>query len=209
MYMDDKDVFFAPEVEFGAARAPIRRRRKETHQWLCAGLVAAAAVMATPASFLTPDLDVDVSIQGTVAVRPGPAVASRRAATLDERPGAEGVARLVRDRVQALRNLQPGWDGNGAPPVSAEVADYGLGTIADLDIPEGVPPSVVPTTGGGVQFEWHTQTHHVELEFETPSRFSLYVERRDTEEEPYFSEFGENGRGVREARTVLNKALRA
>ena len=203
----DRDVFFAPEVEFTTTEAPIHRRRKETRQWRCAQVVALATVMTVPASFEAPP--VGASIQGTVVVRPSSLYGSGPASTAGASRTIEAVVRLVGDDVQALKGLEPGWDGGVAPPVSAEIADCGLRTIAKLGIPEDNLPSVVPTAGGGVQFEWHTQTHHVELEFETPSKYSLYVERRDSDEEPYFSEFGEDVLDVKTARAVLSKALRA
>ena len=115
--------------------------------------------------------------------------------------------RLTKD-VLALLDLNPGWDGAGAPAVSDKVVKYGLKVFAEFCVPKAILPAVVPTTGGGMQFEWHTHAYHIELEFDEPGRFSLYVERRDREDEdPYFAEFA--GTGVLEARVVLIDVLRA
>ena len=201
----DRDIFFAPEVEFAAVEAPIYRRHSGTRQWLCAGLVAAAAVVTTSASILPPTAE--MSIQGTVPVRTRALVTdgwTRTPASVPTR--TTELTEHFNRSVRSLAVLAPGWDGAGAPAISGDVVMYGLKTLTGMRVPKKAPPSVVPTTGGGLQFEWHTQTHHVELEFEKLGKFSLYVERRGADEDPYFSEFDGD---ISEAREVLNRALRA
>ena len=89
-----------------------------------------------------------------------------------------------------LRDLRENWDGHGAPRIDGSTINFAMSlfaTLASRTIPK---PSVIPTVGGGVQMEWHTATHHVELEVERSNRFSLFVARRDLQQEPTYIDSG-------------------
>jgi hypothetical protein len=64
-----------------------------------------------------------------------------------------------------LRNLEPNWDTYGAPAIAPESIDTAIRLarfLPDHAMPE---PSVVPTSGGGVQLEWHQGGFDIEVEF--------------------------------------------
>ena len=92
--------------------------------------------------------------------------------------------------IRRLRDLQEGWDGYGAPRIDESTISFAMSLFAALASRTIPKPSVVPTVGGGVQMEWHTPTHHVELEVERPNRFSLFVARRDLQQEPTYIDSG-------------------
>lgn len=79
------------------------------------------------------------------------------------------VEPTVRSLGQLLR-LAANWDTYGGRPVDpncvAAALDLVFGTFTD-DTPT---PSVVPTNGGGLQFEWHTRGADLELEFRSATR---------------------------------------
>lgn len=209
--MMDNMRFFDPEVEFGASEATIDPMPTGERQWLLSGLGRRAAAAAVGATLMLSLPLAHVSLQGAIPVDNGPLANYARtwsaAQVYDVEAPDAGLVDSLAKEIQALTEMPPGWDGAWAPAISVEVAEYGLKALAGLGLSKAKPPAVVPTTAGGLQFEWHTRTRHVELEFEKPGAFSLYVERRDIEDmDPYFSEFGED---ISEAREVLSKALRA
>lgn len=77
--------------------------------------------------------------------------------------------------VQEIVRLEDNWDTYGARPIEAEVAIAGLNLLLNVmvsDIPE---PSIVPVPDGGIQFEWHQNGKHFEVEVlsSTEARFSF------------------------------------
>ncbi len=92
--------------------------------------------------------------------------------------------------IRRLRDLPEDWDGHGAPRIDGSTINFAMSLFATLASRTMPKPSVVPTVGGGVQMEWHTLTHHVELEVERPNRFSLFVVRRDLQQEPTYIDSG-------------------
>jgi hypothetical protein len=67
-----------------------------------------------------------------------------------------------------LSRLQPNWDGYGAPVIDPAVIAAARSFVGRL--PENLVyrPRVVPTSGGGLQLEWHHGSKILELEFESP-----------------------------------------
>lgn len=67
-------------------------------------------------------------------------------------------------RLREIRNLAPNWDSYGSPPLNEVVFGSAKEFLFSLhrDAPS---PSVVPVSGGGVQFEWQINGRELEIEF--------------------------------------------
>lgn len=75
-----------------------------------------------------------------------------------------------------LLALPPNWDAYGAPRVDPAFALAAM-RLAWETFPDNTPqPSVVPTSSGGLQFEWHTRNIDLEIEFLSPSRLHVLCE---------------------------------
>jgi len=64
-----------------------------------------------------------------------------------------------------LLQLEPNWDGCGGEPINCEcvlAASRWLSAACMHDAPR---PSVVPTSRGGIQLEWHTGGIDLEIDF--------------------------------------------
>ena len=68
----------------------------------------------------------------------------------------------------ALLELRTGWDAYGSPPIQSAYIESALAVIFAVMRDDTPAPSVVPTSRGGVQIEWHTRGVDLEIEFETP-----------------------------------------
>lgn len=64
-----------------------------------------------------------------------------------------------------LLQLGPGWDSYGAPPVDPRCAVAALELANSTFLRDTPAPSVVPTSRGGLQFEWHMRGVDLEVEF--------------------------------------------
>jgi len=84
----------------------------------------------------------------------------------------------IRRRLQALSQLEEGWDGQKAKPVSHSNIDIALQVLLGV-MQTGTPvPTLVPTVRGGLQIEWHLQDVDIELEIESPAPYVLSFEDR-------------------------------
>jgi hypothetical protein len=74
------------------------------------------------------------------------------------------LARLpahVRERLDHLASLTPGWDGYGATAPSTWALDTGRGALKRLqrDVPSAIDEVfIVPSVDGGIRFEWVSDT---------------------------------------------------
>lgn len=83
-------------------------------------------------------------------------------------------------RLAGLARLEPGWDG----PQSEAISDMSLiaaqwflrASMRDTT----VPPNVVPTRTGGVQFEWHARGLDVEVEISRDAAVNVYIADLDS-----------------------------
>ena len=78
-----------------------------------------------------------------------------------------------------LLSLPPNWDGYGSPAPLLQIvscAENVLRRLRDV-VPANLPrPFVCPVSGGGLQFEWTTDTKHLELEFVSQSEALFLTE---------------------------------
>jgi hypothetical protein len=86
------------------------------------------------------------------------------------------------EKLGQLLMMPSGWDSYGARKIQlacvASAFETALAILQD-DMP---PPAVVPTSGGGVQLEWHTRGIDLEIEFCSPSRILASCEDQRTGE---------------------------
>lgn len=54
-----------------------------------------------------------------------------------------------------LLDLSANWDSYGARPIELQAIQIGIEVLLSITDEDTPAPAVVPTTGGGVQFEWH------------------------------------------------------
>jgi hypothetical protein len=67
-------------------------------------------------------------------------------------------------------SLPPNWDSYGAPRVAPACVAAALRWLVETLRDDTPTPSIVPTSRGGVQIEWHTRGIDMEIEVVTPSR---------------------------------------
>lgn len=83
-----------------------------------------------------------------------------------------------------LSNLPSDWDSYGAQRIDAwhiSSAYQILATVMHDDTPA---PSIVPTSDGHIQFEWHRQGIDLEVEVISPTRVAVLYEDQRSGNEP-------------------------
>lgn len=104
----------------------------------------------------------------------------------------------------ALLTLPADWDSYGAPRIDPPFIIAALELAAEA-LPDGTPPpAVVPTSRGGVQFEWHTRSADLEVEFLSPSRLRVFCEDLRTGRSSE-SEISRDLKPLTDAIAVLNR----
>lgn len=88
----------------------------------------------------------------------------------------------IRDRIQELSTLPPGWDGEAAPPVEVVPLRSAWEFLLALSPLLRVPPNVVPTLAGGVVLEWHRSGIELEVEFTPKGEADVSCEHSTGEE---------------------------
>lgn len=78
-------------------------------------------------------------------------------------------ARGLESKIEALVQLQPGWDGYNARPVSLTNAFFALNMLERLYSPAIPPPDLVPGFSGDLQAEWHIGGVDLELHVKGPN----------------------------------------
>jgi hypothetical protein len=97
-------------------------------------------------------------------------------ATLAGQP-AEWIPTAV-GRLEAIAQLEDGWDGRRAPRISRSNIEIALQLLRGV-MRKGTPmPEFVPTVRGGLQIEWHVPDIDLELEILSPARYMLSFEDR-------------------------------
>jgi hypothetical protein len=97
-------------------------------------------------------------------------------ATLAGQPA--GWVLVVRRRLEALAQLEEGWDGRKAKRVSRENIETAIQLLQGVMRKDTPLPELVPTVRGGLQIEWHVPDVDVEMEILSPSRYALWFEDR-------------------------------
>jgi len=79
-----------------------------------------------------------------------------------------------------LLELGPDWDTYGGSPVSPRILVAAIQWLFELFSDEMPEPSVVPTSRGGLQLEWHTRGIDLEVEFLSATRIIGLFEDAET-----------------------------
>jgi len=74
-----------------------------------------------------------------------------------------------------------GWDSYGGLPVTREVLGEMVGWLLNWTGHEAPAPTVVPTSGGGVQLEWHMAGIDLEVEFQPSGKVGMLLGQDITE----------------------------
>lgn len=72
--------------------------------------------------------------------------------------------------LEKLLQLEPDWDTYGGSPIDPGCVAAALNLVSDILLDDTPAPSVVPTSRGGVQLEWHTCGVDLEVEFLSATR---------------------------------------
>lgn len=91
---------------------------------------------------------------------------------LQESSVPDWFPKIIR-KILYLNSLQYDWDTYGAKPISLDVIAGSIRLLFGISKASTLEPYVFPTAGGGIQFEWHTQT--VDLEIEVTDKASAIV----------------------------------
>jgi hypothetical protein len=92
----------------------------------------------------------------------GPATQWSEVTALSGGDWAESALRRLSD----LGSLQENWDGYGSPPIPSRVFPVAFAIMRVLiEYERCFPgPALVPTSGGGIQFEWISGERELEVE---------------------------------------------
>jgi hypothetical protein len=85
--------------------------------------------------------------------------------------------------LHSLRVLKKNWNSYGARPIDPAIlsaAEDFLNRLSSLDL---LSPSIVPTTQGGVQLEWHDRGVDLEIELLSPDKYRLSFDDSATGQE--------------------------
>lgn len=78
-----------------------------------------------------------------------------------------------------LSALPPNWDSYGAARIRPAAVQTALRLLASV-APSHVPaPSIVPTSAGGIQFEWHTSNADLELSINGEGNVDAFLDVHD------------------------------
>lgn len=83
------------------------------------------------------------------------------------------------ERLTSLVRLEPGLDSYRAKSIDPQRAQQVLSALLEVMKPETPLPSIVPTTDGGIQLEWHRNGIDLEIEPVSPNRIEYYVRKPD------------------------------
>jgi len=75
-----------------------------------------------------------------------------------------------------LGELEEDWDSYGARPIEPRCALTAAQLILGLLGSDDPEPAVVPTTAGGIQFEWHRRGASLEIEVAALARVNVFFE---------------------------------
>lgn len=103
----------------------------------------------------------------------GPGLSFERISRYYETPTAAWQVDVVR-RLLKLRELSPGWDGYGAPPLSPDAAWFTIELLGKIMRPRTPAPHVVPSSVGGIQIEWHEREIDLEIHIAAPYQCEVW-----------------------------------
>jgi len=82
----------------------------------------------------------------------------------------------VERAIWAIAELPEGWDSYGARPVARRNIRAALDLLRNVCRMTTPEPSIVPTTSGGLQVEWHLPQKELQVTVRSPDRFDVLFE---------------------------------
>jgi hypothetical protein len=82
----------------------------------------------------------------------------------------------VLKEIDSLRYLEKNWDSYGAPRVNRQSLTEAANVLQELARPRMPAPSVVPTSDGSIQLEWHTRGIDLEVRWVSPTTVHVSLE---------------------------------
>jgi hypothetical protein len=82
----------------------------------------------------------------------------------------------VLNEIEGLRLLEANWDTYGAVRINRHSLNAAKELLRELARPKTPAPSVVPTSDGSVQIEWHTRGIDLELRWLSPTTVHMCLE---------------------------------
>jgi len=95
-------------------------------------------------------------------------------------------SRHLLEKISELGDLDEDWDSYGARPIDPRCAMTAAEIILNLMDSETPAPAIVPTSGGGIQMEWHRAGADLEIEIQSPTKVEVFFEDERTGEEREF-----------------------
>jgi hypothetical protein len=96
-------------------------------------------------------------------------------AHLNAAPERKWEVEVVRALVRLAR-LPAGWDSYRSPPPSRDAGHFALEILQGIMRPRTPPPQIVPSSGGGIQLEWHEKGIDLELHITAPYQCELWFQ---------------------------------
>ncbi len=83
------------------------------------------------------------------------------------------------DKLEVIRRLKDGWNGNGAPAFSDEIVDKVVGLVKGVSL----QPEIFPTALNTIQLEYDNSRHdHMEIDVGESDVAQIYIFMRNGEE---------------------------
>lgn len=100
--------------------------------------------------------------------------------TVDARELEPGWLYPLLKQLQELLQLGRNWDSYGGCPIEPKAVEVALRIAGDVLSAEASPPTVVPTSQGGVQLEWHANGIDLEIAVSPSGAVNAYYYNRTT-----------------------------
>jgi len=91
-------------------------------------------------------------------------------------PNPSGISWLVTasSKLFAIAGLPDNWDTYGSPSISSAVLGQSMRLLSQLSNLGFPAPKVLPSSGGGMQFEWEVEAQELEIEI-LPNGSTLFL----------------------------------
>jgi len=87
------------------------------------------------------------------------------------------------EKICELGTLPPNWNSYRSKAISTDAAVASISILLNLLRPSDPPPSIVPTSRGGILLEWHENGIDLEVDVRSSSQVHLAYNDGDVEEE--------------------------
>jgi len=98
------------------------------------------------------------------------------------KPAAPEWLAEAKRKITQYTSLSHGWDGYRGIAVDKTTADYAVQVMSNVVTTATPRASVLPLSGGGLQFEWHREGKDLEITFYSPLNIGVSFSRKDAED---------------------------